>query len=219
MVWLALVFACATDPVVSGVDPASVIAGGAVKVSGEGFAEGAQVALIGPSGPVALDQVTIRGVVVAEVTVPPTVPAGTYDVSVTVDGRTGVASGALEVTAPPVEVPCAGDYQANTQLSLAREVIVIDRFFLKGPRKDERETLRVSLGDIEGVEYELVKMDDGRLCSVIFVRKDDGSRVMFDDDTEVDLKDRAYRLSRDIGKPVKVTREDAAEMGKPVEKN
>lgn len=217
--WIVTLLACAADPVVSGVDPASVEPGATVVVTGENFAEGATVALSGPGGDVGLDSVVVKGVILAEGKVPDTVAPGTYDLKVTVDGRTGVRAGALEVVKLPDEVPCGGMYHANTQLSLAREVIVIDRFYQKGPRDGERETLRLPLDELTGVEYELVKMDDGTLCSVIFVRHKDGHRVMFDDDTEVDLKDRAYRMSRDIGKPITVTREDAADMGKPMEKN
>ena len=214
MWWL---LACASAPQVAGVDPSSAKPGEMVRVLGDGFGPGATVALVGPDARFSLEDVAVQGVVAVDGKVPLSVATGTYGIEVTVDGRVGTLASALTVEVPPTEVPCAGDYQANTQLSLARGLIVIDRFFQRGARNGERETLRLEINALAGVEYELVRMDDQRLCSVIFVKGKDGRRYMFDDDTDVDLKDRAYRLGREIGVPVTVTLSDAPEMGKPVE--
>ena len=166
LLWM---LACASGPTVTGVNPAEVRAGEPLKVTGEGFAEGATVSLVGPEGEVALDAVVVRGVVVVEAVVPPSVTAGTYDVEVTQGDSSSSLPASLVVKEVPREVPCGGEYQANTQLSLARKVIVVDKFFLKGPKKGERETVRVDLADVQRVEYELVKTDAGPLCSVIFI--------------------------------------------------
>lgn len=220
MWWMLMLAACTPDPVVGAVRPGEVLAGQPIEVSGEGFAPGMRLSLAPEQGPeLPLSSVEVKGVVLASAVVPESVAPGRYDVVVEVEGRSGRGLGALEVIQLPAEEPCAGLYTANTQLSLARGVIVIDRFYVKGPRKDERETLRIDLDEVERIEYELVKMKDDTLCSVIFVRTGDGRRVMFDDDTKVDLKDRAYRMASEIGKPVQVTREDAQEMGKPIERN
>jgi hypothetical protein len=214
--WL---LACASAPQVAGVDPSSAKPGDMVRVLGDGFGPGATVTLVSGDLRVPLEGPTPQGVVAVDGKLPVDLAPGVYTVEVAVDGRVGASASTLTVELPPVEVPCAGDYQANTQLSLARGLIVIDRFFQRGPRNGERETLRLEISSLSGVEYELVRMDDQRLCSVIFVKGKDGRRYMFDDDTEVDLKDRAYRLGREIGAPVTVTREDATEMGKPVERD
>ena len=52
-------------------------------------------------------------------------------------------------------------------------------------------------------------MGDGKLCSVVYLRKTDGDRFRYSDDIKVDLKQRAYRFAQSINKPVVVTREDA----------
>lgn len=215
LLWL---LACSSGPSVTGVDPPEVDAGEALKVTGEGFAEGATVSLVGSAGEVALQAVVVRGVVLVEATVPEGAAPGTYDLVVNQGEATSTLAGAVVIKEVPVEVPCGGQYQANSQLSLARKVIVVDKFFLKGPKKGERETVRVELDDVERIEYELVKTTDDQLCSVIFVKRKGGDRVMFDDDVEVDLKDRAYRFATEIGRPVVVTREDAPSMGKPIER-
>jgi hypothetical protein len=75
-------------------------------------------------------------------------------------------------------------------------------------RDGREEIVRVDADDVEGIEYELVTTDDGGLCSVIYLQQGP-ARIIFDDDREVDLKERAYLLGRSMNKPVRVTREDA----------
>jgi len=150
-----------------------------------------------------------------EAKVPEGMAAGTYTVGIKQDGAVASLPGVLTVEKVKADTPCAGEYTANTQLSLARKEVVLDRFYREG----ERETLRIPLREIERVEYELVKTAKGTLCSVIFMRTSKGERVMFDDDEKVELKERAYKLGQSMGKPVETTREDAPTMGMPSEQN
>ena len=133
----------------------------------------------------------------------------------TAGGQDVLLNDALTVMANDVEAPCLGLFTANTQLSLARELVVVDRFYKNG----ERETLRIPIPEVEQVEYELVKMDNGDLCSVIYMRKKDGRRVIFDDDTRLNLRPRAYKLGNVMGRPTQTTRSDVTEDTRPVEEN
>lgn len=199
---LLILAACGSPaPVISGVDPAEALPGDTVKVMGENFGEGVSVTIAGqPATTRAL------GPVLLEVDLPEGVEPGETQLVVTVGDQS--SSQAFTVAEVKEDVPCAGAYTANTQLSLAREVVVIDKFF-----KDEtRETLRIPIGEISQVEYELIAKDTDKPCSVIFVRTEDGQRHMFDDDHDVDLKERAYSMARDMGKKVSVTREDAPSL-------
>jgi len=215
MSFLMIVMACSTPPTVSSVDPAEALPGATVKILGNDFVQGAAISLVQGETTVEMSQFEVRGPVLIEGTLPEDLPAGTYTVRLQFGEVSVSLEDALNVSAPEVEVPCGGDYTANTQLSLARKVVVIDRFY----KNKERETLRIDFSAIDQVEYELVNREDGSFCSIVYIRKKDGTRVVFDDDTRVDLKERAYKIGTAIGKKVTVTRQDADVMGKPMEQD
>ncbi len=62
-----------------------------------------------------------------------------------------------------------------------------------------------------------MRIDADTLCSVIYVKKTDGLRVPFDDDTRLNLESRAYKLGTATGQPTAVTRRDEADDTRPVE--
>ena len=215
--FLLIVMACATPPTVSSIDPAEALPGTPVKILGDAFTEGATVNLVLDGQSTPLDEVAVRGAVLIEGKLPEGLATGIYTVNVRSGELIASLQDALSVTAPAVESPCGGEYTANTQLSLARKVIVIDRFYKD--KSKERETLRIDFSSVDQVEYELVKLDGDDMCSMIYIRTKDGKRQVFDDDTRVDLKERAYKIGSAIGKKVVVTRADAEEMGKPMEQD
>lgn len=201
---LSVLLGCQRTPVVVSVDPAEVPAGEIVRVHGENFGEPVQVSLkTGDGLVVALEDVSIVGPGEIAATVPLRTSPGQYDVVVTVEGEAHGKSRGLLVGHPREDTPCSGEYTANTQLSLVRKQVVIDRFHRNG----ERETLRISADEVERVEYERRATDAGA-CSVIWLRLGDGRRVVFDDDLTVDLEDRARRMAEDLDKPFEVVRKD-----------
>jgi hypothetical protein len=134
---------------------------------------------------------------------------------VDVGGKVGELADALTVLAPMVEAPCSGEWTSNAQVAKAREVVVIDRF----KSEDERDTHRISFDDIERWEFERVQLDGDELCSVIYVKKKDGTRVPFDDDTRVNLEARTYKLGAATGKSAAVTRSDVDDDPRPMEQD
>ena len=213
---LVLLIACGSaPPTVTSVDPSEGLPGASLKVFGEDFPAGASVALVLEDEVVPISDASVRGPVLIEGTIPEGLSAGVWTVRVEADGVVGELATALTVTVPQVELPCGGKFKANTQLSLAREVVVIDRFYDDGDRK----TLRIPIPQIEQVEYELVKLDDETLCGTIYMKKKDGTRVAFDDDTRLNLQPRAYKLGNVMNKPTVTTRKDVEEDPRPVEQN
>jgi len=183
-------------------------------VFGEAFPEGAQLALVQGDTVVELDGEVVRGPVLIEVALPAELASGSWDLRLIVaDTQRADLTDAVTVKAPEVEKPCGGGFQANAQLGVAQEQVVIDRFHDGG----RRETLRFTFGDIEQVEYELVQLEQDKLCSVIYLRKKDGTRVSFDDDTRTNLEKRALRLGNAMGKKVVTTRRDLEEDPRPLE--
>lgn len=209
MWWLlALLAACSTPPRVSSVDPETVVAGAEIKVLGEGFSEGATVALVREGEHVPLTQATIKGDVVLDATVPGTISAGDWMVSVTTPNGTAVSSATLTVVVPEEVRPCGGLYKAVAEYSRARREIVIDKSYGDG----RREVVRMSPEDVLHIEYELWKLPDGDACSTIFLVTATG-RQIFDDDRKVDLKKRSFQLGTAMGKDTRVTREDDVKIG------
>ncbi|MFK7928306.1 MAG: IPT/TIG domain-containing protein [Myxococcota bacterium] len=202
----ATVAACSTPPTVTGVDPSEGPAGTEFKIIGTGFSGETTVFLASEGDsfrqPLAL---TSQDAVVMSSKIPESVAAGTYTVVVAQGGVEVHAVGGFVVTPVVVDQPCARTYTANTMVSLATKEVVVDRFHLD----DRRETLRVSLDDVQAVDFEKIAVEGG-LCSVIYLRQTSGERLPFQDDVKVDLKARAYRLGQELGKPVSVTREDPA---------
>ncbi len=212
---LLLLWACGSPPVIQSVDPTEALGGSTLKILGADFPEGATVALVQGETVVGIGDAKVLGPVLIEGTLPDGIAGGVWTVRVSHGDLNIDLADALTVVVPEVEAPCSGEFTANTQLSLARELVVVDRFY-----KDERrETLRIPIPEIEQVEYELVKLDDDQLCSVIYMKKKDGQRVVFDDDTRLNLKPRAYKLANVMKKPAATTREDVEKDERPVEEN
>lgn len=224
---LALV-GCSTPPQVTSVDPAEALVGSELKILGEAFPADATVWLVQGDDEVQVADATFRGAVLIEGTVPAELASGAWTVQVRGGGSVAALPDALTVLAPEPEVPCSGAFKANTQLSLARELVVIDRFYEDG----ERETLRIPIPEIERLEYELVALEgkpaEGEaadeppaqaLCSVIYMKRSDGRRVVFDDDTRLNLEPRAYKLGNRMKKPTVTTRKDVEKDPRPVEEN
>ena len=209
MLLLSLLFACATDPVVTSVSPDDVRAGAELTILGDGFNAETTVQVSGNDNAYTLAPVTFQGVISLAATLPEVMPAGDYDLTVTRGGRSAVLSRAFTVTQTTAEVPCGGHYSANAQMSLARKEFVVERFFDAGPMKDKSEVVRIPFSDVAQVEFERVKMDSGDMCTVVFIKNKNGARVMFDDDEKIDLQVRANQIANELGKPIRVTRDDA----------
>ena len=201
-----LLLACNSGPQVTGLDRPEVHPGESFRLAGEGFSGEVNVFVkSGSMEPTRLEGVTLVDGTTVEARVPAGLAVGSYRVGVRQEGVDVLFDGSLEVTPVPDDQPCSGEYTANTQLSLARKLVVVDRFFRAG----ERETVRVELEDIDKIDYELQQLDSGERCSAIFLHLADGRRIVFADDRAIELKDRAYKLGQDIGKRVEVTRQDA----------
>ena len=209
--WL---IACGSAPQIQSIDPKEALPGATLKILGADIVAPVSVSLVQgeQSVPMAAE---LRGPVLVEGTLPAELAAGTWTVRLDSAGTVVELADALTITAVAVEEPCAGKWKANTQLSLARDLVVIDRFYEDG----ERETLRVPIPEIEQVEYELVQLPEEKLCSVIYMKKKDGTRVAFDDDTRLNLEPRAYKLGNVMKKPTKTTRKDVEDDPRPVEEN
>ncbi len=200
MAWALLwMVGCHRGAVVESVAPQQVPAGERIEVFGQYFRDDLQWALVQGELNFPLEQVVLDSSNQFGAIVPVHTQPGTYDL-VNLDGgeADGVTS-ALVVQAPRAERPCTGEYTINTQLSLMKRQIVIDRFHRGG----ERETLRLAADDIAAIEYERRPTDRG-YCSAIFLRRDDGARILFDDDLKVELKDRAQKMARDLDKPIEL---------------
>lgn len=201
-----LLAGCTQPPMVNSVTPTEGLPGTEVDVMGERFGAEATVQLepVGGSVPVSM-VLSERSAVVLSGTVPEDLAPGAYTL-VVVDGGTRIeVDPPFTVKAPVVDVPCGNLYTANTTTSLITKEVFIDRFYTKDGR---RETLRIPLADLEGVEYERLAREDGSLCHVVWLRKGDGERVRYADDAKNDLKARAYKFAQELGKPISVTRED-----------
>jgi hypothetical protein len=205
---VAFLLGC-SSPTVSSVEPWRAPPGETVQVVGEDFSPRVKVYLAKEGQHrAALEQVEVAGPTRLSAMLPEEVDPGIYDLVVEHRGRAGRLPSALELLPPVDETPCSDEFTANTELSIIRKEVVVDRFYRNG----DRQTVRLGLGEVERVEYELV--DDGiRQCSVIYLRTTEGKRVVFNDDTKVDLRDRASKIARDMGKELEVTRLDAAAMG------
>ncbi|MBW1878975.1 MAG: hypothetical protein JRJ84_11475 [Deltaproteobacteria bacterium] len=212
MTFLVVFLLGCTTPTLSSVEPWRAAPGERVQVAGEHFTPRVQVYLAKDGQPrAALEQVELAGPTRLSAVLPEEEP-GIYDLVVERRGRAGRLPSALELLPEVDETPCSDEFTANTELSIMREEVVVDRFYRNG----ERQTVRLGLEEIARVEYELV--DDGiRQCSVIYLRTTENKRVVFNDDTKVDLRERARKIARDMGKELEVTRLDAAAMGEGVD--
>ena len=196
LVFLSL-WACSSGPTVETVEPNKAEVGTTVTVFGTGFSGGTEALLEREGGQrTAMVNVQPGGSVVVKADIPKTLEAGTYRVVVVSDGREATSS-PLSITTPPPEVPCGGDYTANTQVSWARKLIVVDRFYKNG----DREVVRTPFAEVEKVEIESVPHEKGT-CSVVYMRKTDGSRLRYAESLKEDLSVRAYKFANELKKPV-----------------
>jgi hypothetical protein len=196
---LLLLFACQRGALVESVAPADIPAGDRIEVFGQHFRPEASWSIVDGDVHFPLEQVVIDAGIRVSALVPVFVQPGTYDVLVSEGDAVQGLVDVLTVRPPRAEVPCTGEYTTNTQLSLLKKLVIIDRFHRTG----ERETLKIGSDEITAVEYERRPTDAG-YCSAIFVRRADGSRVLFDDDLKVELKSRAQKMAQDLQKPIEL---------------
>jgi len=197
-----LLFACAANP--PGVDvlaPGGGKPGDVVRVVGNDFQDGASATLGGAPA-----DVSFKGIVSLELTVPELGP-GEHELVVTnPDGQSATVPRAFAVAAPPVEIAiCSGEYTAYSQLAASRKIIKIDRH----PTGDvgEREILEIDFGDVDAVEYE-ARVQGEDYCTAIVLRLAEGRRVVYEDSKELVFRQKAQQLANVIGCPVDVTHED-----------
>ncbi|MCB9766139.1 MAG: IPT/TIG domain-containing protein [Alphaproteobacteria bacterium] len=201
---LLLIACTAAPPTVDAVSPAEGQPGDAVKILGDQLVEGTTATLGGQP----VDGLTVRGLTLMEGKVPAGLAPGPVELVVTApDGQSARKAAAFEVKgAPKEEVPCGGDYTAYSAVATDQQVIKLDRFYKKP--KESREVIELHFRDIEAIEYQARVMDDGAWCSAILIRMKDGGRYLFDDDHDVDLKDRAQEIAQGIGRGIDVLAEE-----------
>lgn len=205
--WFLLAVACSGTPQIASVSTPEVSGGQSVAVEGRGFVPGmaARLQTAGDDPVPLVVAVESRRALTARL--PSWVRPGVYDLVLERAGEVTLAPGAVTVISPREEIACAGEYTANTELSLARAQVVIERYYRDG----DRETVTVPLEQVTRIEYEMSDDAQGP-CSAVFLRTDDGRRIVFHDDRTVDLRDRAWRVATTMGKELEVTRPDAAAM-------
>lgn len=198
MVFLLAAIGCGSAPEVTlrSVTPASVSPGSAVELRGDGLGPGTVFWLQGPRGDVPLP-VRWEGDGVHAIV--PELPPGVW--SVLAMRGPGTASAPLEIVRSPDEAPCARPYQANTQLSVADGLAVVDRFYADGTR----ERVETRLGEIARLELLAIARPDGSICSAILLRRTDGVAVIYEDDDGVDLRPRAETLARFMAKDLEIS--------------
>jgi len=113
----------------------------------------------------------------------PDLPPGSYILHLTLDEQQ--FNERLVMLGEIPEVPCARAYSVNTNVSLKKELAVIDRFFPDG-RKERVET---PFSMIERVEYSHTDA-----CSAIIFRLKNGSALLYEDGPNP-LKERAQTLA------------------------
>ncbi len=206
MLSLALLLACSGSPKLNTINPNESVSGQPISLVGNGFTNTARAHIIHSESDelYPLYRFTITSPLQAEGILPWELPAGVFHVLLEQDGKKRTLKNALKIT-PSTEQPCSNQFRSNTQLSLARGEVLIDRFYAD----QERKTLLLNLNEIERVDYELVALDETRMCSVVLLRKSDGTRVIFEDDEKIDLERRANRMARDLGKELVTTRLDS----------
>ena len=193
--------ACSSGPTVDGVEPSNVQTGGDLTIFGSGFSEQMNVALQHADGTqTPLENVQPSGAVLKG-QVPTSLKTAEYQVVLRTAGDVVVTPLTVAVEAPVPDVPCGGDYTANTQVSWVRKVIVVDRFYKDGAR----EVVRTPFDEVEKIEVVAVPHEKGT-CSVVYIRKADGSRVRYAESLTEDLSARAYKFANELKKPVDTKR-------------
>lgn len=196
LVWL---LACA-NPRIDSVTPLDVAAGDAVVVRGRDLEGSCTAELADEAGAVVvLETRATDGAVPEEVCslrVPRDLRPGRFVVTVHVGETSRTLPDGILVGRPREEEACTGRFTSNTQVSVTRGEVAVDRFFKDG----FRDTVRVAIADIDRIEYE-----ETGACGAVFLRDRDGGRVLFQDGPPP-LEERAKTLARTIDRPlVRVT--------------
>src|SRR5688572_1970407 len=155
--WFLFAVACSGSPEIASVADPEVSGGQVVSVAGRGFGPGTVARLQAADAEAVplVVEVTSRREMTA--TLPAWVRPGVYDLVVERDGVASLAPAAVTVVPPREEVACAGEYTANTELSLVRAQVVIERYYRDG----DRETVTLPLETIARVEYEMTEDAQG----------------------------------------------------------
>lgn len=193
--------ACAANPPgVDVVDPSGGATGVTVRVVGNDFQEGATATLGGQTA-----AATVKGLTLIEVVVPELDP-GEHELIVTnPDGQTASVPRAFAVAAPPKDLAiCAGTYTAYSQLAAGRKLIKIDRHYKD---QEQPESLAIAFGDLAAVEYE-GRVQGDAYCSAIVLKLQDGTREVYEDSKELDLRSKAQELAQLVGVPIDVIHQD-----------
>ncbi|TVQ87244.1 MAG: hypothetical protein EA397_18165 [Deltaproteobacteria bacterium] len=207
---LSLLIACSGSPTLTAVEPDQALPGAELQIFGERLAAPVLVRVERPSpGEAQAIELPVEGVApdAIQVKLPEQIEPGTYDVVVTTGRYALRAPAAFRVLQPLSDVPCGELYRANTRVSSVAGEVTIDKFFRDG----ERETVKVRLDEIVGVELANVPGPKGGRCSVITLVRSDGDRLRFADDPKVDLHDRAHKLAQEIGRPITTLTEPVAD--------
>ena len=120
-----LLLACSKPPVIDLVDPAEGASGTPIRIVGAEFAPDASATLGGQP----VEDLVVMGVVAMKGVVPQGLSGGAHDLVVTTAAGSSTKAGAFTVKIQQTleaGVPCAGGFTAYSQLSMAREVLVVD---------------------------------------------------------------------------------------------
>jgi hypothetical protein len=191
-----LLAGCRSAPEVRNVYPRDLPAGQSLGFEGDNFRDGLAIGLVDERGvAVPLPVVRVRGPGNVDAVIPEATIPGRYSVTV---GDVPVDGVVVEVRPPRDEEPCTGAWTTNTQLSLPRHRVVMDRFGVDG----SHVVVEVAIDDIAAIELVRKALPDGTACSAILLRRTDGRRIVFQDDLRYDLGDRAARTAAAIGRPL-----------------
>jgi len=207
MLWIVLLAACSRTPAIESVSPAQVSQGATLTVHGSHFGRGTNAHLVGGSGervPLVVHRDSTEQL---EAKLPARVRRGQWTLVVGRSGQSVWLVDAVHVVPPREEPACTDAYTANTEISLARGEVVIDRYYPNG----DKEHVRLGLDDVRRVELEHAQHADGP-CNAIYLRTEDGRRVVFHDDRTADLRGRAWRVAQSMGKELEVVAPDGAAM-------
>lgn len=194
-------FACSAPPEVISVAPNEVAPGDSFVITGVRFGVEPVIALVADG--VAIPALSPKRVSDEQLSasVPATFAPGPYDVRVSLGDFVAHLPIALTVTDPYMPVPCSGDSTANTEVSLPRGVVVVDRFWVNG----HRDTRRVPLADVQALVLttSIAGEQGAEPCSAVWLELD-AARVLYQDERSVDLQPRAQRMAEALGKELRV---------------
>lgn len=181
-------------PQIRAVEPPEVPAGDPVVIRGDDLGTGCAVSVVDAKGVetelLATGDIGDDGT--CAMRVPKTLAPGVYTVRLLAGDAMASAPEALIVDRPRADEACTGKFTTNTQVSLAKGEIAIDRFYGDG----NRETNTIPLSTVERVEYE-----ERPTCCAVFLRTSDSRRVLYNDGPS-SLEERAKTLARTIDRPL-----------------